>query len=143
MANSAINYRLVAIELVHKNMNAVRQLEPGQPMRFDIQVEMRINAENRLVIPFVTVNIRLGEGDEQLASIGVSCLFEVDDFDRHIIKNAEGLYTVPEILEMTFRPIAISTTRGVMFSEFRGTFLNNAILPVVPLTSTQVPPSPR
>jgi ABC-type Fe3+-citrate transport system substrate-binding protein len=99
--------------------------------QFGIQVEMKIHEELKSVIPVVTINIRKEEENEELASIAVSSIFEIVDFEQHIVKNDKGLYTIPQELELALRPIAISTTRGVMFSEFRGTHLHNAILPII------------
>ena len=36
-----------------------------------------------------------------------------------------------DIFISTLNSISISTTRGMMFSAFRGTFLHNAILPLI------------
>lgn len=131
MDNSLIKYRIAGIELVYKTLNPLPTATPINQLVFDLRVEMRINADLKLVIPYVTVSIKTEQEKVELASMGVSCLFEIEDFEKHIIKNAEGLFIIPESFEFLIRPIAISTTRGVMFAEFRGTYLNNAILPIV------------
>ena len=145
MDNPIINYRIAGIELVHKQMVQMPLTANGASTKFlfDITVEVKVNAEHKLVIPFVKVKIRGGSEEAELASIGVSCLFEVEGFDKHIVINEQGLYTVPPSLENAIRPIAISTARGVMFSEFSGSYLHNAVLPIVsinPMNIEQVQP---
>jgi hypothetical protein len=135
MADEVINYRLGGIELVFKSMNPIPITGVGTQFLFDLRVEIKVHAEHKLVIPFVTIKVSGGEEKIELANIGVSCLFEVEDFEKLIIQNEQGLYTVPPLLEAAVRPIAISTARGVMYSEFRGTYLNNAILPVIYMNS--------
>lgn len=103
----------------------------GLQFLFDVRVEMKVHAELKLVIPFVTIKIRGGEDPVELAKIGISCLFEIVDFENKILQNEEGLFTIPAHLEALVKPVAISTARGVMYSEFRGTYLNNAVLPVI------------
>lgn len=131
MDSPVINYRIVGIELVYKNMEPMPPSGVGKQFFFDLRVEVKVNAENKLVLPFVTIKIRGGEDEIELAKIGVSCLFEIEDFEKHILLDENGLYTIPSVLETAIRPVSISTVRGVMYSEFKGTYLNNAILPVV------------
>lgn len=135
MDSSTIKYRIAGIELVYKSMEQMLPNGVGLQFLFDLRVEVKILAEHKIVILFVTVKIRGGDDSSELANIGVSCLFEIDDFEKHISLNEQGLYIVPPMLETVLRPIAISTARGVMYSELRGTYLNNAIMPIVEMTS--------
>ena len=41
------------------------------------------------------------------------------------------LVDLPQEFITLLNSIALSTTRGVMFSQFRGTVLHNAILPII------------
>lgn len=50
------------------------------------------------------------------------------------IKNIAEINKLPKKAFDTLNDIAISTVRGLMFSSFRGTFLHNAILPIVDST---------
>ena len=43
----------------------------------------------------------------------------------------EKNFKLTEELKDVLNSISISTTRGVMFSTFKGTYLHNALLPVV------------
>lgn len=65
-----------------------------------------------------------------LGSIKVGVIFEIANFDDYIDEMNKKL-TLPDVIFLTFNSIGISTTRGVMFSQFKGTFLHNAFLPVI------------
>lgn len=134
MENDVIKFRFAGIEIVSKSINPAPLKGVGLEFLFDLQFEIRVVAEHKLVIPVVTIKVRGGEIPEELANIVVSSFFEVEDFENVIKINDHGLHVIPPSLDATIRPVAISTTRGVMYSEFRGTYLNNAILPVIYMT---------
>lgn len=138
MDNPVINYRIVGIELVYKSMEPMPPHAIGNQFLFDLRVEIKVSAENKLVLPFVTIKIRGKEDNFEFAKIGVSCFFEVEDFDKYIVLDEKGLYKIPSVLEAAIRPISISTVRGVMFSEFKGTYLNNAILPIISMPNLKI-----
>ncbi len=47
-------------------------------------------------------------------------------------KDSNGLtMIIPDSLSEILNSVSISTTRGVMHSTLKGTFLNNAILPII------------
>jgi hypothetical protein len=135
MDNPIIHYRIAGIELVEKIMHRSPVDAPIAQFLYDVRVETKVSAPNHLVLGYVHITIRAAEHVANLASIGVSCLFDIEDFDKHIVLQKSGLYLVPPVLEHSIRPLSISTARGVMYSEFRGTHLNNAVLPVIDISS--------
>jgi hypothetical protein len=98
---------------------------------FNISIESRGDATNKLVFVIVSVEIKDAEQILLLGSLAVSSIFEIANFKEVIQLNSEGLVIIPESLRNTLNSIAISTTRGVLFSEFRGTFLHGAVLPII------------
>ena len=84
------------------------------------------------MVPHVTVKINELNTSQKLAEIKVACLFNIKNFNDVIKRNEESdVYHIPKELELIIRPVAISTTRGIIYSEFRGTYLANAIMPIV------------
>ncbi|MEJ7739912.1 MAG: hypothetical protein WKF97_20995 [Chitinophagaceae bacterium] len=126
-----IEFRFTGIQIISKKMEETPKDFTSVVFNFDIRIENRIRAESDLVIPFVFVNIRFGDKIEYLASFIIACLFRVSDFKKYIILNENKVYDVPRNLTAIIHPVSISTARGVIFSELRGTYLNNAIMPVV------------
>lgn len=137
MANEeVIHYRIVNVDVISKSMAQRPAGDNIEKYFFDLQFQIKVLAENKIVIPIVSIKIRGEENEKkELASIEIACLFEVIDFEKFILMNDKGVYIIPPILESAITPIAISTSRGVMYSEFRGTHLNNAILPVIMMNS--------
>jgi hypothetical protein len=70
--------------------------------------------------------------------LSVSCIFEIANFEDVIKLEADGKVNIPQSLIETFNIISISTTRGVMFSTFKGTFLHGAVLPIIDPKQFQV-----
>lgn len=105
---------------------------------FNINIESRADAPNRLV--FVIVHIEIKNDDHSLAlgALSVSSIFEIVNFDEIIKIDENGKLEIPQRLIETLNTIAISTTRGVMFSTFKGTFLHGAILPIIDPKQFQV-----
>jgi len=54
----------------------------------------------------------------------------IENFEEKIKLNDERKYVIPTAFEMFMRSVSISTTRGIVYAELRGTYLHNAIMPV-------------
>jgi hypothetical protein len=76
----------------------------------------------------VIVNTR--KSSEKIGSIKLRCTFHVPNFEEYILNNESGP-TLPQDLLYLLNTVVIGTMRGIMFSEFRGTVLNDALLPVL------------
>jgi hypothetical protein len=94
-------------------------------------MEVKVDPINRLL--FIVVNISIQSEDTKiiLGGVSTSCIFEILNFEEVIKLANNGKYDIPKILLDTLNAISLSTTRGVMYSTFRGTFLHNAILPII------------
>lgn len=65
-----------------------------------------------------------------LASFSIVCVFEIFNFESLFKPTADDT-GLPQGLLNLLNTVVIGTMRGVKFSEFRGTALDNAILPVL------------
>jgi hypothetical protein len=136
MDNVQVRFLFVGIHIISKNMLELPQPPTnGVVFNFNLKVETQIQAENKLVISVVSVTITDQQRSLDLANFKIACLFQIDNFREAIVLNDEGLYIVPPNFEATIRPVSISTARGIIYSELRGTHLNNAIMPVVYMDS--------
>jgi hypothetical protein len=127
-----VELQLKAIELLNSSL----QLPVGQnaaitSFNYNINIESRADAANKLVFVIVHVEIKNNDQTNVLGALSVSCIFEIVNFEEVIKTEADGKLNIPQSLIDTLNSISISTTRGVMFSTFKGTFLHNAILPVI------------
>lgn len=131
MENKPIGFRFTGIQVVSKTMEEMPKDGISGTFYFDIRVENRINAENNAVIPFVTITIKDEKTEKKLANFHVACAFEVESFKEIVALNPNGTYEIPANLELIFRQVSLSTVRGIIFSELSGTYLHNAIMPVI------------
>jgi hypothetical protein len=103
----------------------------GKIFNFDLAAEDKVDAKKSVIIVNTLVNIRQDEGEEVLANCFVLIAYELKDFKAHIKTNEEGLYIIPEDLDFQLRNISISTTRGILHSFLKGTYLAGATLPII------------
>jgi len=134
-----VEMQIRAIEL----LNGSLQL-PSAPntaittFNFNISIESKADAPNRLVFVIVHVEIKNDDLSLILGALSVSCIFEIVNFDEVIKIEENGKLDIPQHLIETLNKIAVSTTRGVMFSTFKGTFLHGAVLPIIDPKQFQV-----
>lgn len=126
-----IEFQIRAIELLDSCLNAPKKQLPNNSIfQFDINLEHRLNVENKLVIVVCSVSIFSEKKEELLGQLKASCIYNVSNIDEFLVKESNEL-RFPDDFVTTLNSISISTTRGMMFSFFRGTFLHNAVLPMV------------
>ena len=124
--------RMKAIELL--NSSLVLPADPSIPItnfNFNINVENNVDAATKVVFAIVHIEIKGDKQTDLLGAISVSCIFEILNFDDVIKVNKQGLVDIPEQLLQTINLVSLSTTRGVMFSTYKGTFLHSAVLPII------------
>jgi len=127
-----VEMQIKSIELLSSTLNL--PANPNAPLinfNFNISVESRADAANKLV--FVIVHVKINNDDQSmlLGTLSLSCIFEIANFEDVIKVETDGQLIIPQGLINTLNTISISTTRGVMFSTFKGTFLHGAVLPII------------
>lgn len=134
----SIDLQLKSIELLKGSISLPSV--PGVSLNnfsFDISLESKADAGNKFVFVIVSVEIRSEDQNHVLGSLVTSCIYGLANFDEIIKIDADGKVNLPQPLVELLNSISISTTRGVMFSTFKGTFLHNAFLPIVDPRSFQ------
>lgn len=126
-----LTFQLKGIELMDVKLNHPKEPLPAQTtFNFKINLEHKVSFENKLIIVVVMVDIIHQDNEMRLASLQAGCIFEISNFADFIVKDTQFV-NIPDDLMVTLNSVSISTIRGIMFSQFRGTFLHTAILPVV------------
>ena len=124
-------FQIRGIELLEFNMHQPKQPLPVQTtFHYNISLEQKTVSESKLVIIVASVQILHEDKETRLASIKASCIFELENFADFILED-QGDMNLPEVLSTSLNSITLSTVRGLMFSALKGTFLHNAILPVI------------
>ncbi|MFC4231472.1 hypothetical protein ACFOW1_06205 [Parasediminibacterium paludis] len=124
------------IELISSNIaSSSVNIENNQAFTFEIKTEIQLSQENKFIIVIIGVQILNGAKDIQLGSLTTSNIYYIDNYDSIVTQDSNGKISIPDALITTLNSISISTTRGVMWNTFKGTFLHNAILPILDPTS--------
>jgi len=124
-------FQIRGIELLELNMHLPKQpLQVQTIFHYNVGLEQKTITESKLVIIIASIQILHEDKETRLASVKASCIFEVENF-ADFINEENGDVNLPEILSNSLNSITLSTVRGLMFSGFKGTFLHNAILPVI------------
>ena len=124
-------FQLTAIEILGFSLIDSTKLPEVKLFNFGVGVEARLNAEEKLLFVVSTVEIRNDDSSVLLADIKTSCVFAIKNFDEHVKQSASGKLEINQYLLNTLNMVSISTTRGIMFTTFKGTCVHNAILPVI------------
>lgn len=131
MAEEEVNFQLKGIDIVdvffkHPEVPLAKECQ----YNFDIKIEHKINGEEKLIIVAPTISVRIDNSDLTYGRIKINIFYHIQNLDDFIVQESKE-YNIPESFITTLNSISISTARGLMFSIFKGTFLNNAILPII------------
>ncbi|QRX64173.1 hypothetical protein JS578_02630 [Dysgonomonadaceae bacterium zrk40] len=129
MDNNKISFKIDTIELLDYSLSGKDKEIPSEAVfNFDINIEHRFDIQNNRIIAISNFKIFIEgiEGDVGRAS--VSCIFNILEMSKYIDGND---ITIPGEFITTINSLSLSTSRGILFMLFRGTFLHSAILPII------------
>ncbi|CAL1518360.1 hypothetical protein [Chitinophaga sp. MM2321] len=126
-----VNLALKAIELLDNTIHYPGDRPALTSFNFNLNITSKADEEKRLLFVIVKVDVANENIHHLLGSITVSSIYTIDNFDEVVKINASGQPDMPEQLIETLHSTSLSTTRGVMFATFKGTFLHNALLPII------------
>lgn len=126
-----IEFQLVNIEILESEIKAPKEPLPNNVIfSFDIELEQRFNVEQELIYLICDITtFPHNQIDQKLGKLRSNCIFKVNDLSKYVTKNQTII--LPENIIITLNSVSISTTRGLMYSLFKGTFLHGAILPLL------------
>ena len=125
------NYKLASIELLDIHLyQKNRPQEEGKIYHFNLDIEHKFNIEKKQIFAITTVNVLHEDKETLLGSIQVGCSFKVENSEEYTDQEKQS-FNFPQEMLTNLNAEAISTTRGVMFSNFSGTFLHRAYLPLI------------
>ena len=127
-----VGLQLKSIEILKSSLS----LPPSQEVvlnkfNFNINIESKADPNCKMLFVIVSVEISSEDRSHILGSLAASCIYEIYNYEENIKIEVGGKIIMPEQLTDMLNSISISTIRGVMFSNFKGTFLHNAILPII------------
>lgn len=122
-----IDFELKGIELGKFAMNSHLQSETtAGSYSFSIDIQLFIKSDVNEIGVGVDVKIMLDDSKIEAGCVRTICIFSIPSLGEYK-KKAQ----LPDHFLDKLSDISVSTTRGIMFSLFKGTFLHKAILPVI------------
>ncbi len=129
--NQKVGILYKGIELLNSNMIYYPETIDGSTnLGYNINVEANINPELKIIFLESRVEIFIEPTKIKLAEIEVRNIFEISNFNE-VVTIQEEIFEINEQILKTLQIISIGTTRGIMYSNFKGTFLHGAILPLL------------
>jgi len=131
-----VSFRIIAVDLVTKVMlPRPKENFTGEVFAFDIKTEASVHTQNKHLLQFVTVKIREDGKELILGTFTIVCIFDVPNLDEQIKPDENDKYIIQKDLDLFTRSVAISTMRGVMWSELKSSYLHFAVLPVIDVST--------
>ena len=127
-----VDFQIRSIQLMESFLaEPVDHSKPISDFSFDIRTELKINDEHQWFMIITDIKVRKKDQDDVLGKVKTQCVYHIDQFADITAKGSDGKIKIPKQLTDTLNSISLSTTRGIMFSAFRGTYLHHAVLPVI------------
>jgi hypothetical protein len=129
--DTGLAFSLTNISIIKKYFDQP-DIAANKPLHTNIELnlEVRIDRERKQLLDTVHLTVTPSENENIAAGLSVVCVFRIDNFEEVVTIQDESVH-IPENILQTLHIISIGTVRGILFSEFRGTWLENAILPIV------------
>ena len=129
--NIDLRFKLKNIEILKTQINTAQPEFKANEFQFTIHLETKIEPADKLILIGVNADIKADNKPELLGSFGAACSFEIENFAEIFFKTSENAYNIPNDVIVTLISLSISTLRGIMFDQLRGTYLHNAFLPIL------------
>lgn len=132
MSESEVRLQFKGIDLLSKSLTQRPDNYEGIEFNFDFRMEIKVNQSKELLIPLLNVWIKETNKDAILADFFIACIFHVVDLNLVLTKQENSDFlNIPTHLDLTIKSAAVSTARGIIYSELRGTYLASAIMPLM------------
>ena len=126
-----IQFKIKGVELLKSQINQPAANFIATEFKFNINIETKVDPVQKLIFIITTAEVKADDNLELLGVISSACIFGIDNFDEVFNKISDDKYHTPDDVMLVFISISLSTLRGIMFEQFRGTYLHTAFLPVI------------
>jgi len=126
-----IRFLLANIDMLESKMYFPSAIKVDlRPFDFVVKAKSFINKDNKSVIVIVDATILSEKKASKLGFVKVGYVFDLQNSEDLINKKSGKVILTAEFQKL-IKIVAVSTTRGIVYSQFRGTFLHGAILPII------------
>src|SRR5688572_23439090 len=122
---------LTNISINKRNMNVPLDITAQvNELSYNVNIEDHIILNENKVVKDIFIKL-VDNFENTLAELDVIFTFKVVALKTKIKQDTKRKYLIPDLLDEWLNNIVIATSRGILYSEFRGTFVDNAILPFI------------
>ncbi|MES2479071.1 MAG: hypothetical protein V4561_08285 [Bacteroidota bacterium] len=132
--DSPQNYTFVLkrIDLIEKSLRIFNKKDKKVDYDYGISLQIIPSPSENQSFNIMSVKIfPKGQEKEIIATVRLGFVFEIFNLEKMAVKNEDGSVSLPSKLLDLLNAVVIGTMRGVLFSELRGTQLDDVILPVI------------
>jgi hypothetical protein len=129
-------FQIIGLEVVEVCFNKINESKgkgknevlTQNKFSFQISLIQQADIKNNIIVVIPTIIIQSGDSKIEYATITVKSVFLFKDLSPFLI---DKQLDIPRKFTDRISSIAISSSRGIMFSELSTTYLKNAILPII------------
>jgi hypothetical protein len=127
-----IKFQISNIDVLEAVLNPQdKSLEENQVFNYDINLEHKLNTPEQALIIICSVIINNKDKSGIFGKFTAGCIFYIENFEDFVVEDDENIIDLPDNFIVSLNSITISTVRGMMAGFYRGTYLHNAILPMI------------
>ncbi|MGB3181024.1 MAG: hypothetical protein WBB45_06520 [Cyclobacteriaceae bacterium] len=131
MSDSLPNFQIQGIDIQEISIKQPEgNLGRNPNLNFNIHLDHAVMQENQLFIVGTTITTHAQE-NQLLATYKANCVFRIENMGQYATGDEKGGVSLPEELMSMLNSISVSTTRGLMYGGFAGTYLQKVVLPVI------------
>lgn len=131
--------QMIGMEVVDFAIKSKQKIEKDK-IGFGIELKHNISQDGNIEVD-IKVIMNDGNIENLLCSINVLYRFFLSGYPEWLDTNNHNSGMLPTDLVHIINGIAISTSRGVMFTKQQGTFLEGVCLPIIDLASLHQQPN--
>jgi hypothetical protein len=124
------SFTIKRIVLLEKTFSIRPPILKDEEFAFDVSLQSEGKPELQECAQVMTVKIQKKGEKNSIGTISIGCTFSIPNYQEYVLASDDKI-SLPEQLMQLLNAAIIGTIRGVMFSEFRGTMLGGAYLPVL------------
>ena len=126
-----IQIKFSAIELIAKSLEPPIAPIEKENIDFNFLVDIRVSEQQKEALVLTDVTVLKHSDKTKMAFFKLLTSFEIMNFEESFKKVDDHKFEVPLALEILLKSAGLSTIRGVIYSELRGTYLQGAVLPLI------------
>lgn len=125
-----INFQIKGLELTESSFKLPikKAITDKEVFKFTLNLEHILDPTKDILIVKTHITIIIEDTEEIVGLIQTQVTFNIIGLLNYF---TEDKINLPDNFISALNSISISTTRGIMFTTFKGTFLHNATLPLI------------